>query len=73
MQKELDLLKLYEHRITRQQYRTFKGQILSGDIDGFRTGLFRLINRENNEKNKKDRHNNNTNAISLNNNYDNRK
>ncbi len=43
MQKELDLLKLYEHRITRQQYRTFKGQILSGDIDGFRKGLFRLI------------------------------
>lgn len=43
MNKELELLKRYKYRITRQQYRTFKGQILSGDIDGFRKGLFKLI------------------------------
>lgn len=50
LKKELELLKQYKYRITKHQYKTFKGQILSGDIAGFRTGLFRLINRENNEK-----------------------
>ena len=50
MQKELELLKQYKYRITKHQYKTFKGQILSGDINGFRTGLFRLISRGNNEK-----------------------
>lgn len=37
------LLKYYKGKLTKQQYRTFKGQILHGDIDGFRTGLFNLI------------------------------
>jgi hypothetical protein len=41
--KELELLKRYKYRITKHQYKTFKGQILSGDIDGFRKGLFKLI------------------------------
>lgn len=43
MSEEIVLLKKYKYRITKQQYRTFKGQILSGDIEGFRKGLFRLI------------------------------
>ena len=37
------LLKKYRYEITKQQYKTFKGQILAGDIDGFRKGLFKLI------------------------------
>ena len=37
------LLSEYKHRLTKQQYRTFKGQILKGDIQGFRKGLFNLM------------------------------
>lgn len=37
------LLKDYKWRLNKQQYRTFKGQILAGDIEGFRKGLFNLI------------------------------
>jgi hypothetical protein len=40
------LLKEYKHRLTRQQFKTFKGQILHGDIEGFRKGLFNVIKRE---------------------------
>ena len=39
----LKLLKVYKYRITKQQYKTFKGQILSGNISGFRKGLFNVI------------------------------
>ena len=38
----MKLLKAYRYKISKQQYRTFKGQILSGDISGFRKGLFKL-------------------------------
>lgn len=37
------LLRDYRHRLTRQQKTTLKGQILSGDIEGFRKGLFKLM------------------------------
>ena len=37
------LLKDYKGRLTKQQYKTFKGQILKGDIGGFRKGLFNLM------------------------------
>lgn len=37
------LLKEYKGKITKQQYKTFKGQILKGDIQGFRKGLFNLM------------------------------
>lgn len=37
------LLRDYRGRLTKQQFRTFKGQILSGDIEGFRRGLFKLM------------------------------
>ena len=37
------LLNEYKNRLTRQQYKTFKGQILKGDINGFRKGLFKVI------------------------------
>ena len=39
------LLKRYRKQLSRQQITTFKGQILSGNIDGFRTGLFNVIKR----------------------------
>lgn len=37
------LLKCYKYKLNKQQYKTFKGQIISGDYDGFKTGLFRLM------------------------------
>ena len=47
MQDKIDnlkLLKSYKFKMTKQQYKTFKGQILSGNINGFRKG-FRNIKR----------------------------
>lgn len=50
MDKELKrcffLLKTYRYRINKQQYRTFKGQILAGDYRGFENGLFNLMKRK---------------------------
>ena len=43
MKENFILLKRYKNQLTKQQYKTFKGQILSGDIEGFRKGLFYLI------------------------------
>lgn len=40
---ELITLKTYRYRLTKQQYKTFKGQILAGDLEGFRKGLFNVI------------------------------
>lgn len=37
------LLKKYKNKLTKQQYRTFKGQILSNDIEGFKKGLKKLL------------------------------
>lgn len=37
------LLRDYRYRLTKQQIKTFKGQILAGDIEGFRKGLFKLM------------------------------
>lgn len=37
------LLNIYKYKLTKQQYKTFKGQILKGDIEGFRKGLFNVI------------------------------
>lgn len=42
------LLKYYRNKLNKQQYRTLKGQILSGDLNGFKKGLFKLT-RKNNE------------------------
>lgn len=43
------LLKCYKYKLNKQQYKTFKGQILAGDLNGFKTGLFNLMKRKNNE------------------------
>ena len=37
------LLNQYKNKLTRQQYKTFKGQILSGDTKGFIKGLQKLL------------------------------
>lgn len=37
------LLKEYKYKLNKQQYKTFKGQIIAGDYDGFKKGLFRLM------------------------------
>lgn len=42
MKECFQLLKEYKHLLTRQQIKTLKGQILAGDIEGFRKGLFKL-------------------------------
>ena len=39
------LLNYYKKNLTKQQYKTFKGQILKGDIEGFRKGLFKVALR----------------------------
>lgn len=41
----LRILKNYKNQLTRQQLKTFKGQILSGDIDGFKKGLKKVVGR----------------------------
>lgn len=43
IRNEFNLLKEYKNQLTKQQYKTLKGQILSGDIEGFRKGLFKII------------------------------
>lgn len=43
-QKEaLTTLLAYRGKLTRQQYRTFKGQIEAGDVEGFRKGLEKVL------------------------------
>ena len=37
------LLRQYRNRLARQQIKTFKGQILSGDCDGFKKGLKKVL------------------------------
>lgn len=50
MIESLKLLKKYKFKLTKQQYRTLKGQILNGDIQGFKKGLNTLKTKLVNEK-----------------------
>lgn len=43
MKEAFILLKKYKNKLTKQQMKTFKGQILSGDIDGFKKGLKKCL------------------------------
>lgn len=43
MVEALKKLKRNKKHLTKQQYRTFKGQILSGNIEGFYKGLHKLL------------------------------
>ena len=40
---ELDTLSRYKHRLTKQEYLAFKGQIYKHDYEGFRNSLWRLM------------------------------
>ena len=42
MNEYIKLLKKYRKRLTRQQLLTLRGQILSGDIEGFKKGLSKI-------------------------------
>lgn len=39
------LLKDSREYLTRQQYRTIKGQMIAGDVEGARKGLLRLLRK----------------------------
>ena len=39
------LLRNTKHRLTRQQYRTLRGQVLAGDVDGAMKGLRNILQR----------------------------
>ena len=40
-------LKLYNSKLTKQQYKTLKGQALSGQKKACRKGLVTILNRNN--------------------------
>ena len=46
-------LRKYRDRLTPQQMRTIKGQILAGDIAGARKGLWKLLNKQEKERTNK--------------------
>lgn len=41
--KTLDVLKANRGRLTQQQFRTLKGQVLAGDIAGAQKGLQKIL------------------------------
>ena len=41
--KALTFLQACSHRLTPQQYKTLRGQILAGDTEGAMKGLLRLL------------------------------
>ena len=50
MKECFELLKKYKSKLTRQQVKTLKGQILSNDLNGFKKGINKIIGG-NNDKN----------------------
>ncbi len=43
MKEYFRLLNQYKKQLTKQQYKTFKGQIKSGDTKGFVRGLSKVL------------------------------
>ena len=43
IKKYIVLLNRYKYQLTRQQYKTFKGQILANDTQGFVKGLQKVL------------------------------
>lgn len=43
MNEYIKLLKKYHKRLTRQQLLTLRGQLLSGNIEGFKKGLKKCL------------------------------
>lgn len=44
--KALIQLKSYRGRLTLQQYKTLRGQVLAGDPEGAKKGLKKLLSKE---------------------------
>ena len=47
MKESFNMLNRWKYKLTKQEYRTFKGQILSGDIQAFKKGISNLLRRKN--------------------------
>ena len=45
MYTTIKLLDKNKHRLTRQQYKTIRGQCLAGDVDGAIKGFYRLMRK----------------------------
>ncbi len=45
MSKEHKILENHKSKLSKQQYRTLKGQINKGDYKGFRKGLETILKR----------------------------
>lgn len=43
MYTTIKLLDRNKHKLTKQQYKTLRGQCLAGDIDGAIKGFYRLM------------------------------
>jgi len=41
----LEHLKMQKERLTKQQYKTIRGQAMAGDIAGANKGLIKLLSR----------------------------
>lgn len=46
MEECLKLLEINKYSLSKQQYKTLKGQILSNDLDGFKKGLITIQKRK---------------------------
>lgn len=44
--KTMRLLKANRFQLTKQQFKTLKGQCLAGDVEGAKKGFFKIIRKE---------------------------
>lgn len=45
MYEVLNLIQKNKHRLTKQQYKTLRGQCLAGDVQGALKGLNKILRR----------------------------
>lgn len=45
MHTTIKLLERNKHRLTRQQFKTLRGQCLAGDTEGAKKGFYRLMKK----------------------------
>ena len=46
MQEFIKLIRAYKHILTAQEFKTLKGQALSGDIEGANKGFQKILKRK---------------------------
>ena len=51
MYTTIKLLDKNKHKLSPQQYKTLRGQVLAGDCEGALKGFYRLIRRNRRDKN----------------------